>query len=346
MNDIDLPPAQASEPNPEPGSSPASAAQRGPTLWSRIKSLMALRTVSLRDDLEVALGDEASAETADFTESERTILQNVLKLGDMRVDDVMVPRVDIEAVEANETLAALLARFREAGHSRLPVYDDDLDNILGFVHVKDAMRRVTTPHEVIDPAKDLPIKLVSTTLKQKVGKLDLMRTALFVPPSMPVGDLLTQMQAKRVHMAIVVDEYGGTDGLVSIEDLLEAVVGEIEDEHDDGETALVRKLNSNNFIASSRAELAELRVMLGADFDPSAHEDDVDTLGGLLFALTGHVPAVGEVVKGLQGFEFEVLQGDSRQVRKVKIKRIVRRQPRAKLVRSGPGGEQEKAAAE
>lgn len=344
MTDTDLPTAKvpaakSGEPNPEPGSSPAPATQRGPTLWSRIKSLLALRTVSLRDDLEVALGDETSAETADFTQSERTILQNVLKLGDVRVDDVMVPRVDIEAIEAEETLAALLSRFRQAGHSRMPVYDDDLDNVLGFVHVKDAMRKVTTPVEIADPAKDLPIKLVPTALKLKVGKLDILRTALFVPPSMPVGDLLAQMQAKRVHMAIVVDEYGGTDGLVSIEDLLEAVVGDIEDEHDESDVALVRKLNSNTFLASARVELDELKTLLGPEFDPVEHADDVDTLGGLLFALAGHVPAVGEVVKGLKGFEFEVTQGDSRQVRRAKIRRVVKRAPRPKPARPAGAGQ-------
>lgn len=346
MNDIDLPSPKASEPNPEPGSSPAPAAPRGPTLWSRLKSLLALRTVSLRDDLEVALGDETSPEAADFTQSERTILQNVLKLGEMRVDDVMVPRVDIEAVDAEETLAALLARFRAAGHSRLPVYDDNLDNVLGFVHVKDAMRRVTTVVEPGETGKDLPIKLVSTALRHKIGKLDLMRTALFVPPSMPVGDLLTQMQTKRVHMAIVVDEYGGTDGLVTIEDLLEAVVGDIEDEHDDLDSSLVRKVNSNTFIASSRAELAELRAVLGAEFDPGDHEEAVDTLGGLIFALVGHVPVAGDVVKGLKGFEFEVLQADQRQVRKVKIKRIVKRTPRPKPPRPAAANDQNQAAAE
>ncbi|MBK8084712.1 MAG: HlyC/CorC family transporter [Devosia sp.] len=292
--------------------------------------------MSLRDDLEVALESEQSGETADFTQSERTILKNVLELGEKRVEDVMVPRADIEAVEASETLGVLVTRFRAVGHSRMPVYADNLDNITGFIHVKDALRRITEP--VTDPEASLPVKLVSPPLRQKLEKLDIVRQVLFVPPLMPVGDLLQQMQLKRVHMAVVIDEYGGTDGLVTIEDLLEAVVGEIEDEHDD-DVALVRKVNSNVFVASARAELEEVREVIGPDFDPGSHADEVDTLGGLVFELAGHVPIKGEVVNGIKGFEFEVLQADSRQVKRVKIKRL--KQPKPRL----PKPPEEKTAA-
>jgi CBS domain containing-hemolysin-like protein len=318
---------------PEPSSSPAPAASRGPTIWQRLKGLLALRTVSLRDDLEVALGDESNPETADFSQSERTILQNVLQLADKRVDDVMVPRADIEAVEAEETLGALIARFRASGHSRLPIYDDGFDNILGFVHVKDAMRRITEPAANDAGSGDVPpVKLVSTALKQKIGKLDIVRTVLFVPPSMPVGDLLQSMQSTRVHMAIVVDEYGGTDGLVTIEDLLEAVVGEIEDEHDDLDTALVRKVDHNTWIANARAELDEVREVIGADFDPGEHAEDVETIGGLVFDLVGRVPVKGEVISRLKGFDVEVLQSDPRQLKRLMIRRVAkpaRRKPPA-----------------
>ncbi|WP_374621487.1 hemolysin family protein [Devosia sp.] len=309
----------------EPPSSPAPAAARGPSLWSRLKGLLALRTMSLRDDLEVALESEQSGETADFTQSERTILKNVLELGEKRVEDVMVPRADIEAVEASETLAVLVSRFRQVGHSRMPVYAENLDNITGFVHVKDALRRITEP--VTDPEAPQPVKLVSTQLRQKLERLDIVREVLFVPPLMPVGDLLQQMQLKRVHMAVVIDEYGGTDGLVTIEDLLEAVVGEIEDEHDD-DVALVRKVNSNVFVASARAELDEVREVVGPEFDPGSHADEVETLGGLIFELAGRVPIKGEHVTGIAGFEFEVLQADSRQVKRVKIKRLKQPKPR------------------
>jgi CBS domain containing-hemolysin-like protein len=310
-------------PETEPPSTTAPALARGQSLITRLKAMFAFRTVSLRDDLEVALESEAAGETADFSPSERTILQNVLSLGEKRVEDVMVPRADIIAMDAEATLADMIALFRQAGHSRLPVYADNIDNITGFIHVKDALRRIT--EVVTDPVKATPVKLVSTALKHKLGKLDIVRTVLFVPPLMPVGDLLQQMQQKRVHMAIVIDEYGGTDGVVTIEDLLEAVVGEIDDEHDEFEGPLIRKINSNIFLASARAEIGEVEGVIGPDFDPGEHGDDVDTIGGLVFALAGHVPVKGEIVGGIKNFEFEVMQADSRQVRRIKIKRLKHR---------------------
>jgi CBS domain containing-hemolysin-like protein len=313
---------QTASANPEPSPSAAPATPRGPGLWQRLRALLALRTASIRDDLEVLLESERGAEGTDFSEAERTILHNVLKLGDMRVDDVMVPRADIVAVDASEPLGALLARIREAGHSRIPVYDDDLDNITGFVHVKDALRRIVEVPPLDDSTEEAKVKVVGTGLRTHIGKLDVVRDVLFVPPSMPVGDLLGQMQLKRVHMAIVIDEYGGTDGVVTIEDLLEAVVGDIEDEHDIHDAPLIRKLNSSTYIASARAELAEVREAIGVDFDPGELADEVDTVGGLVFDLAGHVPAPGEVVKGLKNFEFEILQADGRQVLKLKIKRL------------------------
>jgi CBS domain containing-hemolysin-like protein len=238
----------------------------------------------------------------------------------------MVPRADIEAVEASATLGTLIAHFRRAGHSRIPVYKDSIDNITGFIHVKDALRRITA--QVTDPQREVPVRLVSPTLRQKIENLDIIRTVLFVPPLMPVGDLLQQMQRGRVHIAIVIDEYGGTDGLVTIEDLLEAVVGEIEDEHDEAEVALVRKVNSNVFVASARAELEEVRQVIGPDFDPGDRAEEVDTLGGLVFDLAGRVPSKGETVGGIKGFEFEVLAADSRQIKRLKIKRLKQRGPR------------------
>lgn len=324
MNDTDTGPRpKATEPNPEPGSSPASAKERGQTLWARFKSLM--RPGSLRDDLQEALDAEASSESADFSESELTILQNVLKLGDLRVDDVMVPRSDIQAVEAHETLGTLVARFRMVGHSRLPVYDEDLDNIIGFIHVKDALQRIT--ELVVDAAATQPVKLVSTTLKQKLNKLDIVREAMFVPPSMPVGDLLQSMRASHVHMAVVVDEYGGTDGLVTIEDLLEAVVGEIEDEHDEEGVALIRKVGPDTYVADARAELDDVAELIGPDFDPGDYAKEVDTLGGLVFDLIDRVPQKGEVVTTFPGFDFEILAADSRRIKRLKIKRQRRNLP-------------------
>jgi CBS domain containing-hemolysin-like protein len=267
-----------------------------------------------------------------------------LSLGEKHVEDVMVPRADIVAIESDSTLGDMIALFRQAGHSRIPVYSDNIDNITGFIHVKDAMRRITDV--VTDPTKEVPVKLVSTPLRHKLGKLDLMRTVLFVPPLMPVGDLLQQMQLKRVHMAIVIDEYGGTDGVVTIEDLLEAVVGEIDDEHDEVDGPLIRKINSNIFIASARAEIGEVEGVIGPEFDPGEHGDDVDTIGGLVFALAGRVPAKGEIIGGIKNFEFEVMQADSRQLRRIKIKRLKhqRKPGPPKPERDVPPAEGQKAA--
>jgi CBS domain containing-hemolysin-like protein len=334
-------PEPAERPKAEPPSPTAPAPPRGPSLWTRLRAMFAWRTMSIRDDLEVALESEASGETADFSESERAILQNVLQLGEKRVEDVMVPRADIEAIDIESTLGEMIARFRQVGHSRIPVYAENIDNISGFIHVKDALRRITAT--VTEPGKEIPIRLVSPALKQRLGKLDIVRTVLFVPPLMPVGDLLQQMQQKRVHMAIVIDEYGGTDGVVTIEDLLEAVVGDIEDEHDTEDGPLIRKINSNIFIASARAELGEVESVIGPDFDPGEHGAEVDTLGGLVFALAGRVPEKGETIGGIKNFEFEVLQSDSRQLRRIKIKRLKQRKVPAK---PAPSDSEKKRAAE
>ncbi|WP_035085080.1 hemolysin family protein, partial [Devosia riboflavina] len=319
MNDTDRKGNRVPD-NPEPSSSPALAQPtRGPSLINRLKSILTLRPASLRNDLQVALDESAGAETQDFTESERTILQNVLKLSAVSIDDIMVERSDIQAVEADINLGTLLAKFRQVGHSRLPVYEDELDKIIGFIHIKDAMAKITEP--VTDPEKDVPVKLLSAALRQKINKLGITRTAMFVPTFMPAGDLLQSMRASRVHMAIVVDEYGGTDGLVTIEDLLEAIVGKIEDEHDEAVRAMVRKVGEDTYIANARAELDEVRAVVGPDFDPGTHAEDVETLGGLVFDLAGHVPRRGEKVTGLDGFEFEILAADGRRIKRLRIRR-------------------------
>jgi CBS domain containing-hemolysin-like protein len=343
MNDSDsLGPSAPS--NPEPPSSPASVPARGLSIWNRFRAMLARGTVSLRDDLQVALDDQESAESADFSESERTILQNVLKLSNVSVGDVMVERSDIQAIEADVNLGTLIAKFRQVRHSRLPVYDDNLDSILGFIHVKDALGKIT--EKVTDPTKDVPVKLVSSVLKQKIVRLDIMRDAMFVPTFMPVGDLLQSMRASRVHMAIVIDEYGGTDGLVTIEDLLEAVVGEIEDEHDELAASLIRKVGADTYIADARAELSDVRTMIGPDFDPGEYAEDVETIGGLVFDLAGHVPKRGERVTRLDGFEFEILAADSRRIKRLRIRRKGEDVPAEPLAITDQRTEAQKAAAE
>jgi CBS domain containing-hemolysin-like protein len=255
-------------------------------------------------------------------------------LRELRVDDVMVPRADIDAADADDTLADLIISFRSAGHSRLPVYEDTLDNIIGFVHIKDALQRLTEERPAVRDGSSpgVPVKMLSTALRRKIGTEHMVRKVLFVPPSMPVHDLLQQMQALRLHMAIVVDEYGGTDGLVTIEDLIESVVGDIEDEHDEDDGPLVKKTAEGTFVADARVELTELREVLGPDFDPGEHISEVDTLGGLLFNLEGRVPVRGEVITRFKGFEFEILAADARRIKRVCIvvrKRASRARPQA-----------------
>ena len=312
--------SRATETPAEPPSSPAPAKLRGPNLIQRLRQLWAMRNATIRDDLEVALDVVATAgQQAEFSDSERAILKNVLKLRQLSVEDVMIERSDIEAIGIDSNLGALVAKFREAGHSRLPVYEDNLDNILGFIHIKDALEKITVPAG--DPAAEVPVKLSSPTLRQKLKKLNIMREALYVPTTMAVGDLLQQMRAARVHMAIVIDEYGGTDGLVTIEDLLETVVGEIEDEHDEQQVSLIRRVGAETWIADARIELEDVGKTLGPDFDPGDYADDVDTLGGLVFDLAGHVPARGETVTQLAHFDFEILASDSRRIRRIRIRR-------------------------
>ncbi|RYE54032.1 MAG: CBS domain-containing protein [Hyphomicrobiales bacterium] len=255
----------------------------------------------------------------------------------------LVERSDIQAVQADINLGTLLAKFRQVGHSRLPVYEDELDKIIGFIHIKDAMAKITEP--VTDPEKDVPVKLLSAALRQKINKLGITRTAMFVPTFMPAGDLLQSMRASRVHMAIVVDEYGGTDGLVTIEDLLEAIVGKIEDEHDEAVRAMVRKVGEDTYIANARAELDEVRAVVGPDFDPGTHAEDVETIGGLVFDLAGHVPRRGEKVTGLEGFEFEILAADGRRIKRRRIRRK-RAGAEEMLAITDQRPEDEKAAAE
>jgi len=297
----------------------------------------------LRTDLKEALDAPLDPSETSFSPSERTILQNVLKLGDMRVEDVMVPRADIEAVEMGVNVGYVIERFRQVGHSRMPVYDESLDNVVGMIHIKDVLEKVTEPAPA--PAGDTgtngaaangsrsPVRFITPALKQKISRLDLVRKVLFVPPSMPVTDLLASMQAARMHMAVVIDEYGGTDGLATIEDLLEAVVGDIEDEHDEDEVPMIRALDEDVFVADARVELDDLIATIGPDFDPGEYAEEVDTLGGLIVAILGRVPVRGEIVSRFKGFEFEITRADARRVRQVRISRRRRKQP---LLLAGP----------
>lgn len=234
------------------------------------------------------------------------------------VEDVMVPRADIVAVDSSATLTELSSTFKEAGHSRLPVYKETLDEPVGMVHIKDVL-----PYLMFDAkgrnGKTYPNKKVIQYIRRPV---------LFVPPSMLAQDLLKRMQARRSHMAIVVDEYGGTDGIVTIEDLIEEIVGEIDDEHDDidPEIQIVTSTNGRTvWEADARTDIDDFEKALGRDFATPDEEEDVDTLGGLVFTLAGRVPERGEIIRHPDGIEFEVIDADPRRLKRLRINDTLKR---------------------
>ncbi len=235
----------------------------------------------------------------------------------LRVDDVMVPRADIVAVESIASLSELTMTFKEAGHSRLPVYKETLDEPTGMVHIKDVMPYLMFGAKGRN-TKNYPDKKVIQYIKRPV---------LFVPPSMLAQDLLKRMQVKRTHMAIVVDEYGGTDGLVTIEDLIEEIVGEIDDEHDEQEPVVqivTGKGGKTVWEADARITIEDFEEAIGREFATDDEEEDVDTLGGLVFTLAGRVPERGEIISHPDGIEFEVLDADARRVKRLRINDVGR----------------------
>ena len=230
----------------------------------------------------------------------------------LRVDDVMVPRADIVAIDSTATLSELSAAFKDAGHSRLPVFKETLDDPTGMVHIKDVL-----PYLLLNAkgrsGKTYPNKKVIQYIRRPV---------LFVPPSMLAQDLLRRMQARRTHMAIVVDEYGGTDGLVTIEDLIEPIVGDIDDEHDEVEPEVqivTEKGGRSVWEADARISIDDFEEALGREFATDDEEEEVDTLGGLIFTLAGRVPERGEIVPHPSGLEFEVIDADPRRVKRLRI---------------------------
>ncbi len=299
-------------------------------ILSRLRNAIGLASdTSLRESLEDVI-EQHETQASDISPEERSMLLNILDFGELRVDDVMVPRADIVAIDGSTPLESVISVFKEAGHSRLPVYHDTLDDPQGMVHIKDLLSWMvgagTTPEKnngkngngaPSDEAQPL-IDLSKIDLTQPLSKISLKRDVLYVPPSMPAADLLVKMQATHIHMAIVVDEYGGTDGLVSIEDLVEEIVGEIEDEHDTQEGPLIHPNNDGTFTADARAPIEELEELLSVDLT-RAHDEDIDTLGGLVFSLAGRIPVRGELIAHDSGLEFEVLEADPRKIGKIRI---------------------------
>jgi CBS domain containing-hemolysin-like protein len=274
---------------------------------------------SVRDELEDALAEAGADPT--FSPYERAMLKNVLSFHRLRVDDIMVPRADIVAVSLDATLGDLLGLFRTEGHSRLPVYGETLDDPKGMVHIRDFLDYVAAHAEGgVSPQGGLAApNLGGVDLSIPLARANVFRPVLFVPPSMPAIDLLVRMQATRTHMALVIDEYGGTDGLISIEDLVEAVVGDIEDEHDVHAALMIVRQEDGTYLADARASLEETTEALGVPVASEDMADDVDTVGGLIVTLAGRVPLRGELVTGPNGLEFEVLDADPRRVKRVRI---------------------------
>lgn len=304
----------ANEPR-SPDASPAP--DPGESLIDRIMTRLGLKApASIRDDLEDAL--EESAAAGEFSPHERAMLKNVLGLRQMRVDDVMVPRADIVAVDTDITLGELLREFRAAAHSRLPVYAETLDDPRGMVHIRDFVDHLALSAETGGERGD-GLDLGRIDLATPLSRADILRPVLFVPPSMPALDLLLKMQSTRTHMALVIDEFGGTDGLVSIEDLVETVVGDIEDEHDFDDGPAIATGADGRIIADGRASLEDVSAVLGLDLAEGDLAEDVDTLGGLIAALAGRVPTRGETISGPAGFEFEILDADSRRIKRLRI---------------------------
>jgi len=256
---------------------------------------------TLRDQIEEAI-DESESEApklGDLTHVERQMLRNMLHFGEKTAGDVAVPRSDIIAVECTISFAELVAAFADAGHSRLPVYRDSLDRIIGMIHVKDVFARIVSGEA---PPEDIA---------------DLIREPLYVPESRGMPDLLADMRAARIHLAIVVDEFGGTEGLLTIEDVVEEIVGEIEDEHDDEPEGALIPLDDGLWDADARAELED--VAKAVDPRLAEVEEDVDTLGGLAFVLAGHVPQQGEVLEHPSGWRLEVTESDTRRVTRLRL---------------------------
>lgn len=254
-------------------------------------------------DFADALDDGQREAALRLPRARREMIENVIAFDEKRVADVMAPRADIIAVDIDTPLDALIKTFSEAGHSRLPVYRGDLDDPVGMVHIKDVVALIADP-----PApSDEPI------LKS------IRRTVLYVPQSMRVTDLLLRMQASRVHMALVIDEFGGTDGLLTIEDLVEEIVGDINDEHDDDIAPTIVARQGGGWEADGRVELEEFSETTGITIEGDT--DEVDTIGGLVVALAGRVPQRGEVLSHPSGYDFEVVEADARKIRKVRIRR-------------------------
>ncbi|MDR3375394.1 MAG: hemolysin family protein [Ancalomicrobiaceae bacterium] len=309
--------------------SPPDAHERSGESWfERLMVAVGLRqsTSDLRESLETVLEQDGTADEV-FSSVERTMIRNILQLRETRVEDVMLPRSAIDAVDLDTNLAGLMAIFASTGHSRMPVYRDSLDDALGMIHVRDLMNWIARSAGAVvvddEPPPPERVSLAGIDLSKRLSETELVRPVLFVPQSMPVTDLLAKMQASRTQIALVIDEYGGVDGLVSLEDIVETVVGDIEDEHDtDEDEGSLQVIGEGQWIADGSVLLEEASERTGIDFSKLASAEDVDTLGGLAFALFGRVPNPGErqETEDLPGVVFEIVEADKRRIKRLRLR--------------------------
>ncbi len=304
------------------GNGQGNGGDRRNTFFWRLQSLLRRREAeSVRDRVEELLEDRPNPDALpDEDETgldlhERVLLRNVLRLRDRTAYDVMVPRADILAMPEDLTLDQAIRLIQREGHSRFPVYRQNLDDIVGMVHIKDVIAAVGR-----DPS--------SFSMKA------ILRRPLFVVPTVPVLDLLLQMRAARIHMALVVDEYGGIDGLVTIEDLVETIVGDISDEHDEVNAPTIQERPDGTLEMDARTTIEAFEARMGSVLTEEERAADIDTVGGLVFTLAGRVPARGELLSHPSGLEFRVLDADPRRIRRLRVRR------------PGAAGEPARAAAE
>jgi CBS domain containing-hemolysin-like protein len=273
----------------------------GSRIWRGMRSLLfGEDEQSLRDEIEEAIdeAEDSRPVAGDLTPPERQMMRNLLHFGEQTAGDICVTRGDIIAVASDISFDDLVRAFAEAGHSRLPVYGDSLDEVVGMVHIKDIFEAQ------VDPSRDRSLKA-------------LMRVPLFVPESMGVIELLARMRGERTHLGIVVDEFGGTEGLVTIEDVVEEIVGDIEDEHDIDMPGMLTMLDEGLWEADARLELEDLQEAVDARL--SAEDDEVDTVGGLTFVLAGRILQPGESVEHPSGWRLESVEADSRKIKRVRL---------------------------
>jgi magnesium and cobalt transporter len=278
-------------------------------LLGRVRALLNRRATepSVRESIAELVEEAASAPQTpgvapELDRHERALIANVLRLRGITAGDVMVPRADIVAMHADLSFQEAVEQIRDDGHSRLPVYREHLDDVLGMVHIKDVYAFVGRPEEFS---------------LEKV-----LRRPLMVPAQIPVLDLLVQMRQARTHLALIVDEYGGIDGLVTIEDLVETITGDIADEHDEVEASMLVERPDGTLDVDARLPVEEFEQRLGHVLGPGEREADIETVGGLVFTLAGRVPARGEVIGHPSGIEFRILEADPRRIRRVRVRRV------------------------